>query len=80
MEEINLETLEDAVPYVQEHLLPEIQQAVEVCVKSYLDDEFNDMWTFGTHFWKNTWNRFEAVAGLEDCPRCAGCHRLGIPR
>lgn len=68
MEKINVETLEDAVLYVQEHLLPEIQHALEVCVKSYLEDEFNDTYTFGTHFWKNTWNRFETVTKLDDCP------------
>lgn len=68
MEELKIETLEDLVPHVQEHLFPEIRQAVEVCVKAYLEDEFNDTYTFGTHFWKNTWNRFETVAELEDCP------------
>ncbi len=70
MEKVNIETLEDMVPYVQEHLLPEIQQAVEICMKSYYDDPvFNDMYTFGTHFWRNTWNRFKSVAlEYEDCP------------
>ena len=68
MEASTYETLEDITPHVREHLLPEIQQAVEVCVKAYLEDEFNDTWTFGTQFWKNTWNRFEAVAEFKDCP------------
>ena len=69
MEKVNIETIEEMVPYVQEHLLPEIQQAVEVCVKSFWDDPvFNDMYTFGTQFWKNTWNRLSTVSELEDCP------------
>ena len=61
-------TLKDVVPYVQEHLLPLIHQSVEVCRKSYLDDSFNDSWIFGTHRWKNTWNRLAAEAEFEDCP------------
>jgi hypothetical protein len=70
MEEVNIKTIEDMVPYVQEYLLPEIQQAVEICVKSYRDDPvFNDTYTFGTQFWRNTWNRFKSVAiEYEDCP------------
>ncbi len=68
MESPNYETLEDIAQPVAEHLVPEIERAVEVCVKSYRDDEFNDMWIFGTHLWKNTWNRFEALASFEDCP------------
>ena len=70
METIKIESLEDMVPYVQEHLLPQIQQAVEICVNCYLmDTAFNDMWTFGTQFWRNTWNRFKTVAEeIEECP------------
>jgi hypothetical protein len=69
MQKPNIETLQDIAPYAQEHLLPEIKQAVEICVKSYWDDPvFNDMWTFGTHFWRNTWNRFKSTAEFEDCP------------
>jgi len=66
----NIESLEDMVPHVQEHLLPQIKQAVEICVNCFLmDTAFNDTWTFGTQFWRNTWNRFKAVAEvLEDCP------------
>ena len=58
------------VPHVREHLLPEIKQAVEICVNCYLmDPAFNDMWTFGTQFWKNIWNRFKTVAEeLDNCP------------
>lgn len=63
------ETLEEIAHAVTEHLLPEINQSVEVCVKSYLDDPvFNDMWIFGTQLWRNAWNRFEAVASFADCP------------
>lgn len=62
------ETLEEVVPFVREHLLSLIHQSVEVCKKSYWDDPFNDSWIFGTHRWKNTWNRFAAEADFEDCP------------
>ena len=69
MESKKFSGLEEIVPLVQEHLLPEIKRACEVCLKSYGEDPaFNDKWTFGTHLWKNTWNRFKAVAELEDCP------------
>ncbi len=64
----NYQTLEDLATPVAEHLVPEIEKAVEVCIKSFLDDEFNDKWIFATHLWKNTWNRFEALTDFEDCP------------
>ena len=63
-----IKTIEDIAPFVHEYLLPEIQQSVEACIKSYWDDEFNDMWIFGTHLWKNTWNRFKSAVEFEDCP------------
>lgn len=64
-----VETLEDVAPFVAEHLLPEIQESVEVCIECYnLDDSFNDSWTFGTQLWRNIWNRFKSVASFEDCP------------
>lgn len=62
------QTLKDLAAPVAEHLVPEIEKAVEVCIKSFLDDEFNDKWIFGTHLWKNTWNRFETLTDFEDCP------------
>ena len=68
MQKPNIVSLKDMVPHIHEHLLPAIQQSVEICVKSYWDDQFNDMWIFGTHLWKNIWNRFEALAEFEDCP------------
>lgn len=68
MKEYNFETLDQIAPYVHEHLFPEIQQSVDTCIKSYWDDDFNDMWIFGTHLWKNIWNRFKSVAEFEDCP------------
>lgn len=69
MDRPEINELEDIVPFAFDHLLPQIQEAVEVCVKSYLDDPFfNDMWIFGTHLWKNTWNRFDALSDFEDCP------------
>jgi len=64
----NYQSLEDLAAPVAEHLIPEIEKAVYVCIKSFLDDEFNDKWIFGTHLWKNTWNRFEALTDFEDCP------------
>lgn len=63
------ETLEDVARFAEEHLLPEIQESVEVCIACYnLDDSFNDSWTFGTQLWRNTWNRFKSAASFEDCP------------
>lgn len=62
------ETLEEIAPLVEEYLLPEIQDSVEACIRSYKDDDYNDMWIFGTHLWKNTWNRFESATRYEDCP------------
>jgi len=62
--------LDDIVPFALDHLLPEIQEAVEKCIESYsVDPVFNDMWTFGTQLWKNIWNRFKSVfEEYEDCP------------
>ena len=68
MNSLNYQTLKDLAAPVAEHLIPEIEKAVEVCIKSFLDDEFNDKWIFGTHLWKNTWNRFETLTDFEDCP------------
>jgi hypothetical protein len=65
-----IETLNDLAPFVHEHLVPAIESAVEVCLHSYWSDEFNDKWTFGTQLWKNIWNRFSALASLDDCPFC----------
>lgn len=69
MENYSVETFEDVAPFVAQHLLPEIQEAVDRCVESFnLDDRFNDSWTFGTHLWRNIWNRLRYVAASEDCP------------
>ncbi|CAK8719459.1 hypothetical protein GKODMF_11050 [Candidatus Electrothrix gigas] len=64
----HVKTLDDIAPLVQEHLLPEIQASTESSMESYAADPFNDSWTFETHRWRNTWNRFKSVAKLEDCP------------
>ncbi|WP_319405772.1 hypothetical protein [uncultured Desulfosarcina sp.] len=66
----DIESLQDLVPHVQEHLLPQIHQAAEICMNCYLmDPAFNDMWTFGTQFWRNTWNRFRTIAEeIDECP------------
>jgi len=45
------------VPVVEKHLLPLIEDAVEVAMDAYDANEFNDNYTFGTHCWKNLWNR-----------------------
>ena len=69
MDKPEINELEDVAPYVLEHLVPEIHDSVEACIRSYNDDIYNDMWIFGTHLWKNTWNRFKSIAEeYEDCP------------
>lgn len=68
MQESEFENLEDIADHVSEHLVPAIEQAVEVCVRSHGEDPFNDNWTFGTQLWKNVWNRFAVLAGLDECP------------
>ena len=70
MDKPEINELEDIVPLAINHLLPEIQESVEVCIEGFLiDPVFNDMWTFGTQLWRNTWNRFKAVSEeYEDCP------------
>jgi len=68
MQELKFKTLKDIAPLVEEYLVPEIQDSVEVCIRSYQDDDYNDMWIFGTHLWKNIWNRFESATRYEDCP------------
>ena len=68
MNKIRVETLKDVAPHVKEHLLPEIHAAVDTCIESYEADPFNDSWTFGTHLWRNLWNRLKTVAELNDCP------------
>lgn len=65
----NIESFEDMVPCIEKHLLPQIHQAVEVSIECfYVDDVFNDMWTFGTQLWRNTWNRLKTAAEDNDCP------------
>lgn len=68
MQESEFENLKDVALHVNEHLFPVIEQAVEVCVRSFWADPFNDKWIFGTHLWKNIWNRFAVLASLDDCP------------
>lgn len=63
-----MKKLEEIALMVEEHILPEIEESVEVCMSSYHSDEFNDSWTFGTNFWRNVWNRFKSVSSFEDCP------------
>ena len=38
MNSLNYQTLEDLAAPVAEHLVPEIENAVEVCIKSFRDD------------------------------------------
>jgi len=68
MPDTDFRTIEDIAPHVKTYLLPAIEEAVEVCVKSFTDDPFNDEWIFGTHLWKNIWNRLKYTASQEDCP------------
>lgn len=68
MNKLEIKELKDIAPYVEEYLVPEINASVEACIRSYNDDDFNDMWIFGTHLWKNTWNRFDSATSYEDCP------------
>ncbi len=68
MSKLEIKELEDIAPHVKEHLFPEIQDSVEVCIRSHNDDDYNDMWIFGTHLWKNTWNRFVSATSFEECP------------
>ena len=69
MQKSKIETIHDIAPYAFEHLLPEIVEAAEVCIKCFWEDpSYNDGWTFGTQFWRNLWNRLRTVAELEDCP------------
>ncbi len=68
MQKLKFETLEEIAPLVEEYLVPEIQDSVEACIRSYKDDDYNDMWIFGTHLWKNIWNRFESATRYENCP------------
>lgn len=70
MDKPEINKLEDIVPHAFDHLFPEIQESVERCIESFMvDPMFNDSWTFGTNFWKNTWNRFKGIfEEYEDCP------------
>ena len=61
-------SLRELVPLVREHLLPMIRDAVDVCVRSHADDEYNDNFTFGTQAWKNLWNRLQEYAAKEGTP------------
>lgn len=63
-----IKEIEDIVPYVRKYLLPAIEDATEVCRRSFFDDPYNDSWIFGTHFWKNSWNRFKEIAERQDSP------------
>jgi len=68
MEDPQIEKLEDLVPVVRKHLVPQIGRAVDVCVSAYEADHFNDNYTFGTHFWRNTWNRICKIILSGDTP------------
>jgi len=68
METIQISSLEDLVPFLSHYILPHVKESVQVCVRAFSDDPFNDNWTFGTHLWKNTWNRIKATAEIENNP------------
>lgn len=68
--------LDDLVPYISEYLVPLVEDAVETCNRAYMDDEYNDNWTFGTQLWRNLWNRIYEAALSDDNPIeiCHGDH------
>lgn len=68
MQSIQISSLADLVPHLSQHVVPLVKEAVQVCMRAHADDPFNDNWTFGTHFWKNTWNRIKAISESEDNP------------
>jgi hypothetical protein len=68
MQSIRIASLKDLVPHVSQYIVPLITEAVEVCLRAHADDPFNDNWTFGTHLWKNSWNRIKATSEIENNP------------
>jgi len=68
MENIQIGALEELSPYITRYILPLVKDSVQVCVRSFHDDPFNDSWTFGTQLWKNTWNRIKETAEIENNP------------
>lgn len=68
MENIQIGALEELSPYITRYILPLVKESVQVCVRSFHDDPFNDSWTFGTQLWKNTWNRIKEIAEIENNP------------
>lgn len=68
MENIQIGALEELSPYITRYILPLVKESVQVCVRSFHDDAFNDGWTFGTQLWKNTWNRIKETAEIENNP------------
>ena len=68
MEDSRIEKIEDVVPVVRRHLVPQIERAVHVCINAYEADHFNDNYTFGTQLWRNTWNRISRIAHSGDTP------------
>lgn len=68
METIQISSLKDLAPYLSQHILPHVKDSVQVCLLAYSADAFNDNWTFGTHLWRNTWNRIRSTAEIEDNP------------
>jgi hypothetical protein len=68
METIQISSLEDLVPHLSQHILPHVKDSVQACVRAFYADSFNDNWTFGTHLWRNTWNRIRATAEIENNP------------
>ncbi len=68
MEAIQISSLEDLAPYLSQYILPHVKDSVQTCVRAFSADPFNDNWTFGTHLWRNTWNRIRATAEIESNP------------
>jgi hypothetical protein len=62
------EKVEDLVPVVRKYLVPSIEKAVVASVDAHAADPYNDNYTFGTQFWKNTWNRIDEIAASGETP------------
>lgn len=68
MESSRIEKIESLVPVVRKYLVPSIERAVVVCVEAYWADQYNDNYTFGTQFWRNSWNRIDEIATSGETP------------
>jgi hypothetical protein len=66
--DLQINSIEELVPYVAKHLVPLIEDAVNSCERCYQIDPYNDRWTFGTQLWRVIWNRFQSLSNAETSP------------